>query len=242
MPLTPAISRLPASRTLWFLALAAAAFWLLLRGKRESISLLRVPRTVSPTPWEGGVGKCQRLRVWTRSCNLHVNLAPQPLGSRMYFWALVGLVGLVGRVGRAGIALGLVVAEVVLWRRQVLACAGGGVVRVAVVHGGEENHSRLGGCGGGMGGGGMPMMPMSPQAQASRDRDRERNTWLSEDESVWGTTNADGNGVVGLGEEREPVQPTHVPAGVAAGRAPVASRRAESGASEEAAVAQQKGA
>ncbi|WP_394686146.1 hypothetical protein [uncultured Microbacterium sp.] len=95
--------------------------------------------------------------------------------------------------------------------------------------------------GGGMGGGGMPMMPMSPQSQASRDRDRERNTWLSEDESVWGTSNAEGNGVVGLSEERELAQPTHVPAGVAAGRAPVASRRAESGASEEAAVAQQKG-
>lgn len=113
--------------------------------------------------------------------------------------------------------------------------AGGGAAGAGAVNGGVAG-------GGGMGGGGMPMMPMSPQAQASRDRDRERNTWLSEDESVWGTTNADGNGVVGLGEEREPVQPTHVPAGVAAGRAPVASRRAESGASEEAAVAQQKGA
>ena len=57
-----------------------------------------------------------------------------------------------------------------------------------------------------------------------------------------GTTNVDGNGVVGLGEEREPVQPAHVPAGVASGRAPEAKRRAESGAAEQAAAAQQEGA
>jgi len=55
MLLRGAISRWPPSRTLWFFAFATAAFWLLLRGKRVSISLLNVPRTVSPTPCGGYV-------------------------------------------------------------------------------------------------------------------------------------------------------------------------------------------
>ncbi|WP_460980234.1 hypothetical protein, partial [Schumannella luteola] len=110
--------------------------------------------------------------------------------------------------------------------------AGNGAGGAAGAAGGGAN-------GGGMGGGGMPMMPMSPN-QGSKDRDRERNTWLAEDEEIWGTTNVDGNGVIGLAEEREPVQPTHVPAGVAAGRVPEAARRqAESDAAKQAAAAQE---
>ncbi|MGX7828860.1 hypothetical protein ACTG9Q_27595 [Actinokineospora sp. 24-640] len=66
--------------------------------------------------------------------------------------------------------------------------------------------------GGGLGGG-----------QGGKDEERERQTWLSEDEEVWGTTCTAGAGVVGrpdaddVGAD-EPLAPTHVHVRSAAGR------------------------
>ncbi|MER5389474.1 hypothetical protein [Saccharopolyspora sp. NPDC002686] len=66
--------------------------------------------------------------------------------------------------------------------------------------------------------GGMPMMPpmMPPMSGGQNNaKERERQTWLSEDENVWGTSSAAGNGVIGLPndlahETDEPLAPTHV--------------------------------
>jgi hypothetical protein len=71
---------------------------------------------------------------------------------------------------------------------------------------------------GGQPGGGMPMMPpmMPPMGGNQGDsKERERQTWLSEDDKVWGTDNTAGNGVIGLPndvlfETDEPLAPTHV--------------------------------
>jgi hypothetical protein len=64
---------------------------------------------------------------------------------------------------------------------------------------------------------GLPMMPppMMPQMMPGNQKDRERQTWLSEEEKVWGIKNNAGSGVVGLPadlakEVDEQLAPTHV--------------------------------
>jgi hypothetical protein len=66
--------------------------------------------------------------------------------------------------------------------------------------------------------GGMPMMPppmMPPMSGNGDSKERERQTWLSEDDKVWGTDNDAGIGIIGLPnddryEADEPLAPTHV--------------------------------
>jgi hypothetical protein len=58
-----------------------------------------------------------------------------------------------------------------------------------------------------------PMMPMN--GGQGGDKERERQTWLSEDDKIWGTDSLAGNGVIGLPNDRahdadEPLAPTHV--------------------------------
>ncbi|ASR37016.1 hypothetical protein BAY61_20800 [Prauserella marina] len=68
---------------------------------------------------------------------------------------------------------------------------------------------------------GMPMMPpmMPPTGGNQGDsKERERQTWLSEDDKIWGTEAMAGNGIVGLpgdtaNETDEPLAPTHVHVG-----------------------------
>jgi hypothetical protein len=64
---------------------------------------------------------------------------------------------------------------------------------------------------------GLPMMPppMIPPMMPSNQNDRERQTWLSEDEKVWGIRSNAGSGVIGLPadlakEVDEQLAPTHV--------------------------------
>jgi len=79
-----------------------------------------------------------------------------------------------------------------------------------------------GGTGTGIGGvgGRMPFMPpmmppIMPPNGAQQNKDRERQTWLSEDEEIWGTKGAATAGVIGLPEgpeveNEEQRAPTHV--------------------------------
>lgn len=81
----------------------------------------------------------------------------------------------------------------------------------------ENDGSQVTGSSGGQRGG-MPMMPpmMPPMGGNQGDsKERERQTWLSEDDKVWGTNNDAGNGVIGLPndpshETDEQLAPTHV--------------------------------
>ncbi|MBK1787785.1 hypothetical protein [Prauserella cavernicola] len=74
--------------------------------------------------------------------------------------------------------------------------------------------------------GGMPMMPpmMPPGGGGQGDsKERERQTWLSEDDKIWGTDSMAGNGIVGLpsdvaNETDEPLAPTHVHVGTSSHR------------------------
>jgi hypothetical protein len=87
------------------------------------------------------------------------------------------------------------------------------------------------------GGLGMPMIPpmmggmggMGGLGGAGKERERERQTWLSEDEKVWGTENLVGSGVIGRPDgERvtdEPLAPRHVHV-QAASRAKATDKRA----------------
>ncbi|MEU3269284.1 hypothetical protein ABZ639_00475 [Saccharomonospora sp. NPDC006951] len=82
---------------------------------------------------------------------------------------------------------------------------------------------------GGQNGRGMPMMPpmMPPMSGNQGDsKERERQTWLSEDDKIWGTEALAGNGIVGLpgdvaSETDEPLAPTHVHVGAAQRAKPV---------------------
>lgn len=68
----------------------------------------------------------------------------------------------------------------------------------------------------------MPFMPpmmggmggMGAQNGNNNQQERERQTWLSEDEEVWGTDGGAGIGVIGLPdsgvEDDEQVAPSHV--------------------------------
>jgi hypothetical protein len=66
-------------------------------------------------------------------------------------------------------------------------------------------------------GSGMPMMPpmMPPNGGQNGSKERERQTWLSEDDKVWGTATGVGNGVIGLPQDlatetEEQAAPIHV--------------------------------
>ena len=82
-----------------------------------------------------------------------------------------------------------------------------------------NNGSPFGGPNGAQPQGGMPMMPppmMPPMGGNQGDsKERERQTWLSEDDKIWGTDSDAGNGIIGLPndtmhETDEPLAPTHV--------------------------------
>ncbi|MFD2420774.1 hypothetical protein [Amycolatopsis pigmentata] len=85
---------------------------------------------------------------------------------------------------------------------------------------------------GGMGG----MGAMGGMGGAAKERERERQTWLSEDEKVWGIENAVGNGVIGRPDGEpvtdEPLAPQHVHVR-AASRRKAPEKRAEATATKE---------
>jgi hypothetical protein len=61
----------------------------------------------------------------------------------------------------------------------------------------------------------MPPMIPPMAGGAGSDKERERQTWLSEDDKIWGTDPGAGSGVIGLPsdaaqEADEPLAPTHV--------------------------------
>lgn len=70
--------------------------------------------------------------------------------------------------------------------------------------------------GAGTGMGGMPMgmpMGMGGMGQNDQNKDRERQTWLAEDESVWGTGRGSGIGVIGRVDEDDDAEEFVVLAG-----------------------------
>jgi hypothetical protein len=86
----------------------------------------------------------------------------------------------------------------------------------------------------------MPMMPpmMPPMNGGGGDsKERERQTWLSEDDKIWGTDSDAGVGIIGLPndvifESEEPLAPTHVHVSSAAPRSKPEEKQSEQSAEQ----------
>lgn len=104
----------------------------------------------------------------------------------------------------------------------------------------QDGGAPFGGTTSGQPHGGMPMMPpmMPPMNGGQGDsKERERQTWLSEDDKIWGTDSDAGVGIIGLPndvsfESEEPLAPTHVHVSSAAPRGKPTEQQAQQAAEQ----------
>ncbi|MCL9796328.1 hypothetical protein MXD58_018895, partial [Frankia sp. AgKG'84/4] len=89
--------------------------------------------------------------------------------------------------------------------------AGGLPGASAALGGPASGMSGMSGMSGSSAGSGMPFMPMggmgAGQAGQGQSRERQRNTWLTEDEEVWGTDPECAPAVIGRTDGTAPADP-----------------------------------